>query len=257
MAPPPAAAAAPTPTPTPTPPPTPPNPSFLGRRNSSATLSGSASIIKSIISSNVNLDMVFSLMLSNSSPICNFPERAAAPVRGRSQIRTPRCWRVLWGSVIGSNTIPMGLRRVRRISPVAVGCWGSSLVVGGSDAPPPPPMPPPMPRAAAMAPSMPPSSSTSPGPPPSSSWSCDGEGGGGGMRSHSLCLVPAPGLLPASLPALLPVPPPMPLGLALVRLVRLVRLVGLYSYILFPLSHSLSHTLSLSLSPCPWVLLVN
>jgi len=45
------------------------------------------------------------------------PERNAAPVRGRSQIRTPRCWEGLCGSGVGSKTMPMGLRRVSRMRP--------------------------------------------------------------------------------------------------------------------------------------------
>lgn len=61
--------------------------------------------------------MVLSLIESNSSPTWSFPERNAAPVRGKSQIRTPRCWEGLCGSGVGSKTIPMGLRRVSRIRP--------------------------------------------------------------------------------------------------------------------------------------------
>jgi len=61
--------------------------------------------------------MVLSLIESNSSPTWSLPERNAAPVRGRSQIRTPRCWEGLCGSGVGSKTMPMGLRRVSRMRP--------------------------------------------------------------------------------------------------------------------------------------------
>jgi len=88
-------------------------------------------MIKSIISSNVRRLMVLSLMESNSSPTWSLPERNAAPVRGRSQIRTPRCWEGLCGSGVGSKTIPMGLRRVSRIRPEVDVAAAPAAAVGG------------------------------------------------------------------------------------------------------------------------------
>ena len=46
---------------------------------------------------------------------------AAAPVLGKSQIRTPRCWEGLCGSSIGSKTMPIGFLRVSRMRPLELG----------------------------------------------------------------------------------------------------------------------------------------
>ena len=88
-------------------------------------------MMKSMISSNVRRLMVRSLIDRSSSPTSSLPDMAAAPVRGRSQMRTPRCWDGLCGSVIGSKTMPMGFLKVRRMRPVEVAVFD----------PPPPPAP--------------------------------------------------------------------------------------------------------------------
>lgn len=89
---------------------------FLCLRNNKCRPSGSAAMMNSIISSKVSLLMVTPLMESSSSPNSNFPDNAAAPVRGNSQIRTPVPFKPACVG-IGSKTIPMGFRRVSRISP--------------------------------------------------------------------------------------------------------------------------------------------
>ncbi len=89
---------------------------FLCLRNNKCRPSGSAAMMNSIISSKVSLLMVTPLMDSSSSPNSNFPDNAAAPVRGNSQIRTPVPFKPACVG-IGSKTIPMGFRRVSRIRP--------------------------------------------------------------------------------------------------------------------------------------------
>lgn len=53
-------------------------------------------------------------------------------MRGRSQIRTPRCWDGLCGSGVGSKTIPMGLRRVSRIRPEDAAAAAAAVGGGGA-----------------------------------------------------------------------------------------------------------------------------